>query len=407
MKKVISFLGLVIILLSTNVLFIQPILAEEDNCNNIDSDKISKCLDNLIAKYQKQLSDARGQEKTLKSQLVFIDTQAKVTELKITETENQIAKLEHEINDLSGRIVRLSETLDSLSQVLLNRIVQTYKHGNYSAIDLMFSSNGFSDLLERVKYISVAQENDKKVLYQLQATKTTYSDQKNDKETRQTQQEKLRKDLKNYRVQLDDQKKAKDKLLRDTQNDEVTYQKLLTQAQTQLAGFQRFTQGKATILTNQTVCNDWGCYYNQRDSKWGNIPLNNTVYNLASDGCLITSMAMVYTHYGHKDVTPIAINSNPDNFASYAPYYLRYAISANGTGSNRVWITKSAIDEELSAGRPVIVGIGKGPDHFIVLISGSNGNYKMNDPFIENGHNINFTDHYSLGSISEINKVNF
>jgi hypothetical protein len=119
----------------------------------------------------------------------------------------------------------------------------------------------------------------------------------------------------------------------------------------------------------------------------------------------MTSMAMVMTHYGHK-TTPLDINANPDNFASYAPAYLRFTISANGATAQRVGTT---IDSTLSSGNPVIVGIsydgGPYPDHFVVLVSGSNGDYIMNDPFTPNGHNIPFTSHYSVGSIREIDKV--
>lgn len=245
MKKAAFFFILLIILLSTIILPIQSVYADDNDCTNINdaSDK-SRCLNDLIAKYQKQLDDARGQEKTLKSQLTFIDTQAKVTELKISEAENQIAKLDHEINDLATRITRLSATVDELSQVLLTRIVQTYKYGNYSAIDLFFSSNGFADLLEKVKYMSVAQANDKKVLYQLQATKTTYNDQKVDKQTRQAQQEKLKKDLKVYQAQLDDQKKQKDNLLKITQNNEAKYQILLAQARAEYLAIQGIIAGR-------------------------------------------------------------------------------------------------------------------------------------------------------------------
>lgn len=182
-----------------------------------------------ISQLQQQLEETRGQEKTLKSQLDYIDTQTKITQLKIDKTTTQIAKLDLEINDLSSRITRLSSTVDSITQVLLTRIVQTYKYGNYSPTDLLFSSHGFADLIERMKYIEVAQANDKKVLYQLQATKITYHDQKTDKQTRQAQEEKLKKDLENYQTQLDQQKKAKQELLKATQNDENRFQSLIAQ----------------------------------------------------------------------------------------------------------------------------------------------------------------------------------
>ncbi|MDD2822918.1 MAG: hypothetical protein PHQ59_02440 [Candidatus Daviesbacteria bacterium] len=249
MKKAVFFLTFLIIFLLSALLPAKPLLAEDENCSSIgDANQKSQCLNDLIAKYQKQLNDAKGQEKTLKSQLTFIDTQAKVTELKMTEAENQIAKLDHEINDLANRITRLSSTVDDLSQVLLNRIVQTYKYGNYSAIDLLFSTNGFTDLLEKVKYISVAQANDKKVLYQLQATKTTYNDQKVDKQSRQIAQEKLRKDLKVYQAQLDDQKKSKEDLLRITKNDESVYQQKIIEAQQEQSAILAILHGQGNEI---------------------------------------------------------------------------------------------------------------------------------------------------------------
>lgn len=182
-----------------------------------------------ISDLEKQLDAAKGQEKTLHSQLEFIDGQTQLTTLKIAQTNAQILRLQKEIDDLSNRIERLSQTVDTISQILLNRIIQTYKYGNISAIDLIFSSNGFADLLERLKYIQVAQAHDKKVLYQLQATKATYNDQKSDRQTRQAQQAKLKKDLETYQKQLDEQKAAKQQLLQVTQNDEKRFQDLITQ----------------------------------------------------------------------------------------------------------------------------------------------------------------------------------
>lgn len=213
-----------------------------------DAEQRLKQLQDQINQLQQQLDNAKGQEKTLKSQLNYIDTQTQITELKMEETTTQINKLELEINDLSTRITRLSGTVDSLSQVLLNRIVETYKYGEISPLELFFSSHGFSDMLTRLKYIQVAQANDKKVLYQLQATKAAYNDQKTDKESRQDQEEKLKKDLEVYQNQLTDQKKSKQQLLAATQNDESRYQKLITQLQADAASITRALGGSGVKL---------------------------------------------------------------------------------------------------------------------------------------------------------------
>src|SRR5207302_766437 len=110
------------------------------------------------------------------------------------------------------------------------------------------SSKGFSDLIERLKYLEVAQENDKKVLYQLQATKSAYNDQKQDKEKRQAEAETLKKQLDNYNTQLAEQKKAKEDLIRVTKNDESKFQTLITQLQADAASLQRALGGGGVKL---------------------------------------------------------------------------------------------------------------------------------------------------------------
>lgn len=183
-----------------------------------------------IQKLENQLAETKKQEKTLKTQMNLIDGQTKVTALKIEETNLKIEKLKREINDLSTRIDRIGTTLDRLSEILLQRIIQTYKYSNsISTIDLLFSSHGFSDLIERLKYIQVAQTYDKKKLYELQATKFAYNDQKQDKQTRQTEAEKLNKELESYKHQLTQQKKDKEELIRITKNDEARFQSLIAQ----------------------------------------------------------------------------------------------------------------------------------------------------------------------------------
>jgi peptidoglycan hydrolase CwlO-like protein len=234
------------ILLAILLLVSLPISAFAQSEQDLENELRAKREE--IKNVEKQLEDAKNQEKTLSTQLKFIDNQVKVTELKMDEAEFQIKKLDKEINDLGSRIERLSTTVDSLSEVLLERIVLTYKHGNISPVEMIFSSQGLGDLVQRLKYLQVVQANDKKVLYQLQATKTTYNDQKDDKETRQSQQERLKKDLEKYQTQLADQKKAKEELLRVTQNDEQRFQQLLVRLRADTESIARALSGKGVKI---------------------------------------------------------------------------------------------------------------------------------------------------------------
>jgi hypothetical protein len=198
---------------------------------------------------------------------------------------------------------------------------------------------------------------------------------------------------------------SKNQLLAETNAKESVYEKLLAAAESELASFSAFTKnaGGSGILASQTSCDAWGCYYNQRDAAWGNDALDGTQWTLASEGCLITSMAMVMTHYGYRDVTPITINTNPDNFAAYYPSYLLTTITVDGVAATRKTAT---IDATLATGNPVIVGLDAyGGTHFVVLVSGRKGNYVMRDPYVTNGKDINFSDHYSVRDIFSVSKV--
>lgn len=228
MKKLLLFL---LVFSFSAFLFLCPAFAQSQ-------DDLSRQLQEKQAEIQKleaHLRDAKNQEKTLKSQLELIDGQTKITTLKIEETNLKIEKLKREITELSTRIDRISLSLDSLSEILLKRIIQTYKYSNsVSTFNLLLSSHGFADLIERLKYIQVAQAYDKKKLYELQATKIAYNEQKSDKQVRQTEAEKLNKDLESYKKQLDQQKKDKDELLKITKNDEARYQSLIAQLQAEI-----------------------------------------------------------------------------------------------------------------------------------------------------------------------------
>lgn len=216
-KKYLIFLTVLLTIYSalTTVTFAQS----ED-----DLDKQLKDKQAQIEQVQAQLQASQKQETTLKSQLQIIDNRTQLTELQIEKTQFEITKLEKEINDLGGRITRISGTLDTLTNLLLNRIVSTYKYSNTSFLDLIFSSHGFDDVLERIKYLQVVQAYDKKQLYQLDATKKLYKDQQDDKTTRQSQAQKLKQDLDKLQKDLAEQKTAKEELLRTTQNDEKKFQ---------------------------------------------------------------------------------------------------------------------------------------------------------------------------------------
>ena len=348
----------------------------------------------LISQYQEQINKLQGQANTLKNQIAQFDAQIKLTSAKIAQTQEQI-------NMLGGRIDQLGESLSSLTTAFNSRAVETYKLSKYEGgFFFILSANDLNDAFSRYHYLQKIQEEDRNLLARLQDAQTTYQGQKAD-------QEALPKQLKTQQANLNAQKTAKNNLLTATKNDETKYQQLLSQAKAQLSAFQSFVtrQGGASILNNQTKCNDWGCYYNQRDSQWGNIGMGGSPYTMANYGCLVTSVSMVASHYG-KNFKPGDVAVSADAFVP-GTGYLYHSFSVNGITVSISTASKNILDSELSAGRPVIAGLYSGPDHFIVILRKDGDNYIMNDPFLENGSERKLTDKYKVSDITSLRLVSF
>lgn len=351
-------------------------------------------LEDLIDEYTKQIASLQGQANTLSNQINQFDSQIKLTEAKIAQTQEQI-KL------LGGRIDQLSSSLGDLSKAFESRALQTYRLSRINNVAMIFlTSDDMKSATRQYYYLKKIQESDRNLLSKLQNAHDTYSTQK-------VEYEDLEQVLGTQKSSLNSQKQAKANLLLATKNDEKKYQELLAEANAQLSALKRFvtSSGGASILSNQTKCDDWGCYYNQRDSLWGNMGLGGSSYSVAEYGCLISSISMVASHYG-KNIKPndIALVNN-----AFVPGtgYLYHSFSVNGVLVNVTNASKSLLDSELSAGRPVIAGLYSGPDHFIVITKKEGDNYIMHDPFMENGNNHSLTDQYSVSNISSLRLVSF
>lgn len=347
------------------------------------------------AEIRQLLEDTRNKKSTLQNEIAYQDNQIKLTQLKIEETQN-------EIENLSGQIDKLEGVLTDLSDVFAQRAVETYKlKRTGDSLVALLTSNNVADFISRFEYLQRIQENDRQLLLQMQTTQTNYVDQR-------TKVQALEEKLQSQNQTLASQKAQKTKLLEVTKNDEQKYQKLLADAIAQMAALNRFvnSQGGASLLSNQTKCNDWGCYYNQRDSSWGGMPLGNSQsYSLADSGCLVSSVSMVASHY-HKDIKPNDIALLDSAFFPEGTGNLSWSFSVKGVSVSITSASSSQLDTLLSSG-PVIAGLFRGPDHFIVILRKEGSNYIMSDPFLENGGERNFSDKYSVSNITSLRLVQF
>lgn len=351
-------------------------------------------INDQIRQYEAEVSRLKSQANTLSNQIAQFDAQIRLTTLKIQETQEKILLL-------GGRINQLEISLEALTEAFATRANETYKMTRLGdSLIMLITASDLSEVVSRYHYLQRIQEADRDLLVRLQEAQDVYEEEKVDQEDLQTQ-------LEQQSQVLGAQKTAKANLLTVTKNDEKHYQSLLAQAIAQKNAFLRFIsgQGGASILENQTVCDDWGCYYNQRDSQWGNNSLGLSGLSVASYGCLITSVSMIASHQG-INIKPADIASNPSAFFGDTAYML-HSYSVNGVGVAIQYASKSLLDSELAAGRPVIAGLYGGPDHFIVILRKEGDQYIMHDPFLENGASRPLTDRYNVSDISSLRLVSF
>lgn len=373
------------------------------------ADDLSKLIDQYLAR----IATLQNEKDSLSKQISLLNSQITLTTLQIDDTKRKISVLDKEIGQLDGEIERLEALKTKRLEMLLYRIPESYKRSAAPQFGWVLLSKNFTDLVTRAKYLMNLQEQDTLLYKQLQLTQNDYTTRKDVREKKKTEQESLKAQLLQRTNQLASQKSVKQALLSQTQNDESRYQQLLSQARKQLAGFASFanTQGGG-LLSNQTRCDDWGCYYNQRDSQWGNTLINGSndcggACSIARVGCLITSISMVASHLGHRDILPsdIAV-SGGQNYSVGTAMLLRGTITVNGTSINRYGVASSLSPDVVKNG-PVIVGVYYGPfgTHFVVVKSYTDGKYIMNDPYQDGGKDKVFTDSYSLGSVFEVDRI--
>lgn len=226
-KKIKSLLLLSFLLFSLIFSIRSPALSEKED------EKIGE-LDQKIQEYTAKLEELSQQKKTLASTLNYLETKINLTLTQINQTEEKLIVLKKEIEDLSLKIGRLDVSLDEISKMLLSRIMETYKRSRLNPLYLLFSSEGFSQFLSRLKYLQAVQAHDRSLLYQMEEARYNFDIQKNLKEEKQAEVEELREQLEGQKNLLAQQKREKEVLLEATKNDESRYQKLLAEAQEEL-----------------------------------------------------------------------------------------------------------------------------------------------------------------------------
>jgi len=198
---------------------------------------------------ENKVQELKSQTKTLSSQISIMDSQIRLTEARIEANKREILDLTLDIDTATKKITKLQDSLEKIAEVLLNRIVATYKAGSVQPLEMILSSISASNLLERLNYFRIVQRHDRILIRDVQQAKNDYTNQKDILEEKKKKVESLKLQLEAYTSQLEQEKLDKQALLAVTQNDEKIYQQKLQAALAEQAAINQITSGFGNVVS--------------------------------------------------------------------------------------------------------------------------------------------------------------
>ena len=387
------------------------VVRADNNCENYvcsaieNDDERGICVDKKVNCYQKMIEASKGQQQTLSSEISGIENRVRLQEAQIEQTKWEILRATKEIAVLEDRIDNLGKSLDKLTVLMAKKIDGGYRQlFSASDLEIFLAADDMATYVKTKASEQVAARQTSLLLFRAMEQKLSYDEQKNAKEELQAELERKTIQLQEQQKQLENQKAEKTILLAQTKNDEKQYQKLLEEARKEADAFRRFAAnaGGSSCLGSSPGGGDGGWFYSQRDPRWCKQYVGASNLTVGEVGCYLTSVAMIFKRYGH-DTSPARFAANNNYFFSNTALMLTPPAPAGYTYKRVDYVNLETLDSELREDRPVVVHVrtnnGYG-GHFIVIRSGSGGDYIMNDPWY--GADLAFSKYYATGQIDSL-----
>ncbi|OGI85891.1 hypothetical protein A3A01_01135 [Candidatus Nomurabacteria bacterium RIFCSPLOWO2_01_FULL_39_17] len=196
-------------------------------------------LEREIAAYQTQLDDLGKQKNSLSSSIAALDLTRKKLIADISLTQKKIDKTNLKIQNLSSQINTKEKSISVNSDAIKSEIRQVNEMELSSMMEIILSEKDFSFVWNDIENMATINSRIREHIIALREVKGELEDTR-------TETLDAKKELSDFKSELADQKKIVDqntaekkKLLAQTKNNEVNYQKLLKDRLTQKDAFEK------------------------------------------------------------------------------------------------------------------------------------------------------------------------
>lgn len=218
MKHSISEWVFILMIFTVAVLF-RPVsmaaAAGKDIHSQIEQEKSElEALKAKLKKQEKAIKRAGAKEGSALMTLQKIGNQLKLKEreLKIYKWNKKINKTK--ISDLEQKITLADNHLEGQTKILGKRLRAIYKEGSMFPVKVLFSSENFNDLIQRVKYMNLVTEYDSKVFGKYNARLNQFEEEKKALLKARAKLEQLEKDTVKNKEAINKRKNEKSKFLK-------------------------------------------------------------------------------------------------------------------------------------------------------------------------------------------------
>jgi peptidoglycan hydrolase CwlO-like protein len=192
---------------------------------------------------RQKIANAQSKEKTLASEIDYLDNQVALTKLQIDESQTRLDQLAGGISDVTAKLEETKNNLEVTTDASNSRLRQIYEESYADSTAGFLGSGSFNDFLVHQKYTEAIRSSDLATLKKLQGLTDDYSQQKTDLENKQNQEQALNADLEKQKADLANQESSENYILAVTKNDEKQYQKILAEVQSEIEAIARMLGG--------------------------------------------------------------------------------------------------------------------------------------------------------------------
>lgn len=188
-----------------------------------------KQLESQIGNYTRSIAEKQKESASLKNQLSLLDAQIAKTELDLQLVTAQIVQLELEIKILSGDISTKNNNISRQQNLLAGLVRALHQEDKRDYLYILLSEPSFSQFFNQIFYLGELNNQLDQSVKSIENARDNVQEQHDITARKQELLKSLQVSLEQKHATLDDQKKAREVLLRDTKSSEAKFRILLAQ----------------------------------------------------------------------------------------------------------------------------------------------------------------------------------